>query len=245
MSVVDLAIYVGSLDYFWEWQWLPEGEPLPPVPAGIKIAVLKVGDENDREARQKEIKEWRDRMTAELSEWISAPLRWDESDRRHAVATPGRKCWTALMLWATFAELSEPPPVVVGSDDANNQAFARLGQSLTKLRFPQIVQCIDYWLPVSFDTVLESTGPAGDIASIGSSPMLLAQLEALNAETWKADPATIEQWSEAGEPTDGMLESQARYAFAELLFAAQYSCETQMPMKYYFDIDTLSSDSDT
>jgi hypothetical protein len=243
MSDVDLAIYVGALDYFWEWQWLPE-EPMPPAPEGIEITVLNVVDENDRQARQKKIKEWRNRMTVELSEWISTPLQWDETDRRHAVATPGGKCWTALMLWTTFAELSETPPVVVGSDATNSQAFARLEQSLTTLRFRQIVQCIDYWLPVSFDTVLKSTGPVGDVAFIGSSPVLLAQLEVLNAETWKADRATIEQWSEAGEPADGMLESQARYAFAELLLAAQYSCENQMPMKYYFDIDSLSSDSD-
>ncbi len=243
MSDVDLAIYVGSLDYFWEWQWLPE-EPMPPVPEGIEITVLNVVGEDDRQERQKQIKEWRDRMTVELSKWISEPLQWDETDRQHAVATPGGKCWTALMLWTTYAELYEAPPAVVGSDAANNQAFARLGQLLETLRFRQIVQCIDYWLPVSFDTVLKSTGPLNDVAYIGSSPVLLAQLEALNAETWKADRATIEQWSEAGEPADGMLESEARYAFAELLLAAQYSCENQMPMKYYFDIDALSSDSD-
>lgn len=243
MSDVDLAIYVGSLDYFWEWQWLPE-EPVSPMPEGIEITVLNVIGENDRQERQKKIKKWRDRMTAELSKWISEPLQWDEADRQHAVATPGRKCWTALMLWTTYAELYEAPPSVVGSDAANNQAFARLGQLPETLRFRQIVQCIDYWLPASFDTVLKSTGPANDVAYIGSSPVLLAQMDALNAETWNADRATIEQWSEAGEPADGMLESEARYAFAELLLAAQYSCENRMPMKYYFNIDTLSSDSD-
>jgi hypothetical protein len=66
----------------------------------------------------------------------------------------------------------------------------------------------------------------------------------LNEETWKADRATIQEWSEAGEPADGMLESQARYAFAELLLAAQYSCDNRMPMKYYLDTSTLSPDSD-
>ena len=244
MSDGDLAIYVGSLDYFWEWQWLPE-EPMPPMPEGIEITFLSVVGEDDRQTRQKKIREWRDRMAVELSKWTLEPLQWDETDRQHCVAEPGLKCWMALLLWATYTELHEAPPAVVGSDEANNQAFGRLGETLETLRFRQIVQDIHYWLPVSFDTVLKSTGPLNEVAYIGSSPRLMAQLEALNAETWKADRETILEWSKAGEPTDGMLESQARYAFAELLFAAQYSCEHRMPMKFYFDIDSLSSDSDS
>lgn len=247
MSDMDLAIYVGALDYFWEWEWLPDSsEPLPPLPEGVEITFFDVVGETDRQTRQKRIRDWRDRMTTELGEWLSAPLAWDETERQHAVATPGAKCWVALLLWAAYAEFSEEPPAVLGTlnDAESNPIFHRFGQLPTPSRFRQIVHNIDYWLPAPFDTVLKSTGPLGDPAYIGSSPTLLAQLEALNEETWKADRTTIQTWSEAGEPTDGMLESQARYAFAELLLAAQYSCDNQMPMKYYFDESTLSSDSD-
>lgn len=246
MGRVDLAIYVGSLDYFWEWEWLT-GEPYPTRPIeipvaegleGLKVTYFPIKD--DRQVRRKKISDWRDRMRAELGEWLKAPLDWDETDRRHAVAVPNRKCWASLMLWATHAEFHEKPPAVAGFDDVNHQTFARLRQLPNEPRFRQIVQCIDYWLPAPFDTVLGSDGPVDDSAWIGSSPVLLAQLEALNAETWKADRATIQRWSEAGEPTDGMLESEARYAFAELLLAAQYSCDSRMPMKYYLDESSLS-----
>ncbi len=248
MSGVDLAIYVGALDYFWEWQWLPE-PPAPPAAAleGSKVTFFDVIGQDDRQSRQSRISNWRDRMTTELGERLSTPLEWDETDRQYAVATPGSKCWTALMLWAAYAEFSEEPPAVVRSPNTaeNDPIFQRLGQLPTPPRFRQIVQNIDYWLPAPFDTVHESTGPEDGIAFIGSSPVLLAQLEALNEETWKADRATIQEWSEAGEPASGTLESWARYAFAELLMAAQYSCDNHMPMKYYFDISTLSPDSGT
>jgi len=250
MGRVDLAIYVGSLDYFWEWEWLtgklwPSGPIEIPAPEGIEgVKVTYFPIKDDRQLRRKKIGDWRERMRTELSEWLKAPLDWDEADRRHAVATPNGKCWTSLMLWAAHAEFNEKPPAVAGSDEANNQTFARLGQLPDEPRFRQIVQCIDYWLPAPFETVLNSDGPVGDSASIGSSPVLLAQLETLNAETWKADGATIQRWSEAGEPTDGMLESEARYGFAELFLAAQYSCDNHMPMKYYFDENSLSPDAD-
>jgi hypothetical protein len=151
----------------------------------------------------------------------------------------------ALLLWAAYAEFSEKPPAVMPSADLAEQdpVFQRLRELPEFPRFRQIVQNIDYWLPTPFDTVLQSRGPYDENAFIGSSPVLLAQLQALNRETWSADRTTIEKWSETGEPTSGRLEDQARYAFAELLLAAQYSCDNRMPMIYHFDPEALSADS--
>jgi hypothetical protein len=242
-DAVDCAIYVGSIDHFMEGGWLPR-PPLPPLPEGMKVTVLRVIGQTDRKTQQEKIKRWRDRMTTELGNWLSTPLDWDETERQHAVAEPGGTCWMALMLWAAYAEFHEEPPVVVGPSGlaSNDPVFQRLKELPEFPRFRQIVQCIDYWLPASFDTVLQSSGPQDESAFIGSSPVLLAQLQALNQETWRADRATIAGWSEAGKPVGDGLEAQARYAFAELLLAAQYSCDHGMPMAYYFDVDSLSPD---
>jgi len=239
-NAADLEIYVGSVDYFWEGEWRPT-DPEPPLPEGLTITRFRIIGVDDRQTNQKKIRSWRDRMTTELDGWLSAPLDWDETDPRHAVATPGSKCWMALMYWAAYAEFSEEPPAAVGDVDLAQQdpIFCRLQQLPASPRFVQILQSIDYWLPASFDTVLDSTGPGGDIACIGSSPVLLEQLKALNDETWKADRATIQAWSDAGRPADEKLESQARYAFAEFLSAAQFSCDHRLPMIYYLDKSAL------
>jgi hypothetical protein len=239
-DIVDLAIYVGALDYYWEWHWLPR-PPEPPLPEEL---IVKVYEPDDRQSRLEKIKNWREQMTNILGDRLSAPLDWDENDQWHAVATPGGKCWTALMLWTAYAEFSEEPPAVLGPPDLaeKNPIFQRLERSSTPLRFRQIVQCIDYWLPAAFDAVVESPGPFEEGAFVGSSPVLLKELEALNDATWKVDRATIQQWSDAGAPADDGLESQARYAFAELLLVAQLSCDHRLPMKYYFDLKTLLPD---
>jgi hypothetical protein len=125
-------------------------------------------------------------------------------------------------LWAAYAEqpsLTRPFQTVedFGEDPAYQRSTA-VGLN---------TEC---WLPCEFDFVFRSHRLDGASTQFGSSFSLAAELDALNARTWRADGETISAWRSEGSEHGAPLESGARFAFSVLRDLAKESIEHKLPM---------------
>ncbi len=74
----------------------------------------------------------------------------------------------------------------------------------------------------------------GELTRFGSIPALLAELEALNQQTWKADPQTIQGWRAPGRQLRPDFEATARRAYATFLEMAQLAQRTGQPLVLHY-----------
>ena len=105
----------------------------------------------------------------------------------------------------------------------------------------------EWWLPFNEPSVFECQTPNGVSIIMGTTRILLAELCLINELSWKADDATILEWSRTeGYPIDAELvdgeylitglheeydvESMAKLAFSILYQAALFSKEHRVPI---------------
>lgn len=99
-------------------------------------------------------------------------------------------------------------------------------------RYPHILMRPELWFPADFESPFFSNDVTGNRYWMGSSPRLLAELDALNAASYKADDATLAAWSRDGPSEEDLsIDRTARFALASLLQAARYSVEHRVPLK--------------
>jgi hypothetical protein len=228
-----LDIYVGAFtNYYeqlrWEWKTSTASPDMTKIP--VTIITIPENVEASRQERLVDVAAWRDRLNDLLASKVTQPLDWNEAERLYAVATPHHEGMRALRLWAVYAELPNLRPPRHPVDLMEDAAYLRAASTEGNTRFLQIIQNVDFWLPVDFDLVFRAEGPNGKSAEIGSALALLKQLDNLNASTWKAGQDTIEEWEVVGHLSGGSLEQQAKYAFSQVFLAAQFSRDNRLPM---------------
>ena len=229
-----LDIYVGTLTRYLdratrlEWKTYdrtPETKTIP-----VMVITFPENMEAYRQERRADIAAWRERLSHFLGSRIGQPLDWDETDTIYAVATPRHDGMRALRLRAAYAELPDLELPLTSVDLSDDPAYLRSTGIEGNTRFSQIIRHVDFWLPSEFDFVFKAEDPDEKPAWFGSGLVLLKQLEYLNDSIWKATQRTIEGWEEAGLPSGGSLDQEARYGFSQVFLAAQFARDHQLPM---------------
>ena len=229
-----LDIYIGALTTYYErgrkWDWkTPDRAPGVET---IPVMVITIGENlaADRRERRVDMAVWRERLSDFLGSRITRPLDWDETKTIYAVATPYHEGMRALRLWAAYAECPDLELPLNAVEPRDDPAYLRSTGIEGSTRFSQVIRNIDLWLPSEFDFIFIAEGPDEKPTDFGSGLALLKQLEDLNDATWKATQQTIEGWEEAGLPSNGSLEQEAKYGFSQVFLAAQFARDKQLPM---------------
>jgi len=229
-----LDIYIGALTTYYEqrrrWDWkTPDRAPGVET---IPVMVITIGENlaADRRERRVDIADWRERLSNFLGSRITQPLDWDETNTIYAVATPYHDGMRALRLWAAYAEFPDLGLPLNSVELRDDPAYLRSTGIEGGTRLSQIIRNINLWLPSEFDFIFKAEGADEKLADFGSGLALLRQLEDLNDATWKASQHAIEGWEEAGLPSSGSLEQEAKYGFSQVFLAAQFARDKQIPM---------------
>ncbi len=227
-----LHLYVGTLTRYYSGDWEPcqrgGGGELDPVE--VEDLVL----------------EWRDWANSDVN-LVQQPMDWAEgAEPPYLVAPLTPDELGALQLWAAYAEHPDRTrPAGLPEDWLDDPVLALSMADDFPSRFPHLLFGVDAWLPVRMTEVFEAPGPCPalpdeeeeddeELTRFGSVPALLEELEALNKQTWKADPGTIQGWrSQAGGSSKG-LEAPARRAFAVFLEMARQAMKAGQPMVLHY-----------
>ncbi len=212
---MDLTLYVGTLTRYY-------GNADPSAPDDeARLAVLM----------------WRDSLSLALQEHLEDPLDWDESAAAPQFsANLAWEGYAALLLWAAYAEHPElPRPEAAVAEWESDPAYRASNVEGFASRYGQLLYGPELWLPCSFGFTFRAEDACGDQVGIGSSLALLAELQALNAATLRADATALAAWRRAGPPQgEANLESWARYGLAVFLEQAGQSVAHSLPMKLHY-----------
>jgi hypothetical protein len=242
---MGLDVYVGSLTRYYSGDW---ETVVQKAAREIGMATLVLRPESERGGHSEGDEEsslpnadqvhslvlmWRDQLNTALDTYISQSLQWDErKDAPYFTDKPAWDCYAALVLWAAYEEHPELNRPEVAEDDwTEDAAFRASTDEGFDSRYPNLVSRTELWLPCDFEFTFGAPDPAGRDIGIGSSVRLLIELETLNARTWKAPPADIDEWRRncptRGEP----LETCAKFAFTIFERLARASVQNRLPMK--------------
>lgn len=231
---LDLDLYAGTLTRYYLGDWdrvlLPGG-----VGGDDDLMVTRIRDNGHVSPDPVEIRQrvlaWRAWMNEEV-DLLEEPLDWpEERDIPYVTDKPTLEGFAALQLWAAYAEQPKlKRPSVLPEDWAADPALAASNDDDYQSRYPQLLYAVDIWLPVPVGEVFDAIDIDEDDCRFGSVPALVAELEALNADTWRADDTTLELWRAAGLSPGADLETLARFGFASFLRVARRAEELGLPM---------------
>lgn len=177
------------------------------------------------------VEAWRADLRAAVADKVRAQLEWDEGSALAREFDLGDAGWTALRLFALYAEQPElelpdaTPPLLELDPAWRSAADAKFARS----NYGQLLAC-SVWLPGEFPVTLRAPLPDGETAELGSLGALAAQLHWLNERTFQADAAAIAAWREVAAPTGGALIPAARRGYAALLAAVECAQAARLPV---------------
>jgi hypothetical protein len=233
---MGLDVYVGTLTRYYagEWETVVQraGREL-----GMEVRIERQNEVADALRDPAEIEElviyWRDRLNAGLGDNLAEPLAWTEGlAPPYFTDKPAWDCYGALLIWAAHEEHPDTAlPAVLPEEWTKHPAVARSQTQEFRSRYAHLLDSTELWLPGEFDFTFNAEDPTGSMIGMGSVPALAAELRELNDRTWRADPATLQQWRRAGSEHGGPFETSARFGFAVLASLADVAAEHQLPMK--------------
>jgi hypothetical protein len=159
-------------------------------------------------------RDWRARFDSALAA-AQVQVAAMEEDAPQLAAELDWGPYGSLVLWAAYLEqpqLARPPldPLEWHKDPA----LARCLAAGFRTRFPTLVRGVELWLPYSGDAIVALPAPAGDDVTTASLAALALELEALNAETWRAATEEALAWREGIDRSSAKLEDLARRGYA-------------------------------
>ncbi|MCK5944964.1 MAG: hypothetical protein KAI24_23455 [Planctomycetes bacterium] len=199
--------------------------------AGPLSRWFAAGDEQEAARLRAGVERWRDDLRSSVVEKVGEQLAWDEASDCAETFDLGASGWTALRLFAFYAERSDldwpdtVPALLELDRDWREAAEQKFGKSL----YGQILVC-DLWLPGEFPVTVRAPRPDGEAVEIGSLQVLADQLQWLNERTFQADRAAITEWAGLPAPTNAPLLQAARRGYAQLLAACTEARHHHVPL---------------
>jgi len=178
------------------------------------------------------VEAWRADLRASVGAVIAEQLVWDEGAAVAGWWELGDAGWTALRLFAVYAERPEVemPDVVPAVPELDRVWREAADAKFARSVYGQVVAC-SVWLPGDFPATLRVPMPDGEVAEVGSVVVLGQQLKWLNARTFAADEVAVAAWG--GLPAvvggSGFLDA-ARRGFAGLWAAAGVGVREGVPV---------------
>jgi hypothetical protein len=221
---VGLDVYVGSLTrYYLEGT----ADVLERI---ARHQGMVVDDGQDaEEVIRSAVLTWRDGLSRWLGDRLAGPLDWDESAPAPCVTDkPGWDGYGGALLLAAHDEHPElPAPTLVSADWPDDPAYQAASARGAGSHYAQLLTP-ELWLPCRFEFTVRTQDLTGEEVQLGSSPVLLDQLELLSAryqlDGWPLDPSA-----------DGhALPAAAATGLAVLRRLAEHSVAFRVPMKLDF-----------
>ena len=233
---MGLDVYVGSLSRYYSQDWETVVQRAGRE-GGVPVEVIGQQGLKDEGADPATIREavlaWRAQLAEALADSLEEPLDWREDlDAPYFTDKPAWDCYSALLLWAAYAEhpeLERPEGCV--EDWSTDQAYRLCSSAEPGTHYPNLLKGTEWWLPTELPFVFTAADPSGAVAVFGSSVRLAAELSELNSRTWKADPDTLVAWRRNGAEYGSPLEVGARFAFAVFEGLAREAVQHRLVMK--------------
>ncbi|HLQ37533.1 MAG TPA: hypothetical protein VK348_07015 [Planctomycetota bacterium] len=194
------------------------------------LAVAYAGAHGSAERLRPGVVAWQQDLDQLLASKLRRPLPWrdDLVAERFDLGPAG---WMALRLFAFHAERTDlelpdtVPPLLELDPEWRKAADAGFGTS----RYGQLLPC-RLWLPAEFPFTLKAPLPDGELAEIGSLPLLRDQLRWLNGRSFQADEREQAGWLQLPAPAGGELLAAARRGFAGLGAAVAVAVSRSAPL---------------
>jgi hypothetical protein len=221
---VGLDVYVGSLTRYYV-----EG-PADVVERIARRQGIAVADGEDaEEVIRAAVLRWRDRLSRSLADRLAGPLDWDESAPAPCFTDkPGWDGYGGALLLAAHDDHPElPAPAVVSADWPDDPAYQAASALGAGSRYGQLLTP-ELWLPCRFEFTVRTQDLTGEEVQLGSSLVLLEQLELLAAR-YRLDGRPLEPAADGHS-----LAAAAGNGLAVLLRLAERSVAFRVPMKLDF-----------
>jgi hypothetical protein len=232
---MGLDVYVGPLCRYYAGAWLTTLQREMPA-LGVEVQIVRpdVDPEEitDPVEAQPVIEEWRDGLQEALA-GEGAEVDWEENpEGDYFTDKPAWESYIALMLWACYREQTElQAPATCPDEWQDDPAYLASTDDEFETRYPHLLHDTEIWLPGDFAFTFTAEDPSGAEMVFGSTTRLLAELEALNNESWKLDDAHIEEHRRAGSDAGAPLEHAARFGISVLLPLARKAVAERLPLK--------------
>ena len=240
---MGLDVFVGPLSRYYTGDWetvvqqmgRQTGMPITVIrpkaatPSFLSRLVAALTRRNPTPDSAQRVTAWAASLTQYSPE--ATTFAWSDSPSApYFTDKPAWDCYGALMLWAAYDELKPSDRLASAKHwDRDASYLAVIQKSDSKYR--HLVANTELWLPVAFEAPFSAPSPGGNEVVIGSSIRLLAELECLNANTWRASGTDLESWRHSGAAYDAPLEVSARFGFAVFHGLAKQSVSANLPMK--------------
>lgn len=188
-------------------------------------------DEEDAVRLRAGVGAWRKDLVSSVAEKVGAQLEWDEASEVAFEADLGVSGWTALRLFAFYAEQSdlEWPDRVPALPEFDAKWREAADGKFAKSLYGQLLAC-EMWLPGEFPVTIRAPRPDGEAAEIGSLKVLADQLQWLNQRTFQADADEVATWMDSPAEADGLFLMATRRGFAALQSAVAAAQRHTVPL---------------
>lgn len=188
-------------------------------------------DEEDALRLRAGVDAWRKDLVSSVAEKVGAQLEWDEASDTVFESDLGASGWTALRLFAFYAERSdlEWPDTVPALPEFDTTWREAADDKFSKSLYGQLLAA-EMWLPGEFPVTIRAPRPDGDAAEIGSLKVLADQLLWLNQRTFQADLDEIATWLEMPADAGGAFLLAARRGYAALRAAVDVAQANAVPL---------------
>jgi hypothetical protein len=241
---MGLDIYVGSLTRYFTHDWKTVVQQLAERGEIPQVQVIRANEPKDAVTDPEQVRSavlaWRQGLSAGLAQHIAAPLDWEESGPTpYFTDKPAWDCYGALLLWAAYSEhadLKRPTanplclPERKTGDWHDDPAYQRSVAEGHRTRYGQLLHDVEFWLPAGYDFTFGAPWVTGDARRFGACGALVAQLDDLNARTWRAAPEDLIRWRRDNADFGAPLEVAAQFAFAVVRDLAGKASENRLPM---------------
>jgi hypothetical protein len=221
---VGLDVYVGSLTRYYV-----EGAADVLERIARHQGVVVADGQDAEEVIRAAVVRWRNGLNGWLGDRLAGRLDWDESAPAPCFTDkPGWDGYGGALLLAAHDEHPElPPPARVSADWPDDPAYQAASARGAGSRYAQLLTP-ELWLPCRFEFTVRTRDITGEEVELGSSPILLEQLELLSAR-YQLDGQRPEP------PPDGpSLPAAAANGLAVLRRLAEWSVTCRVPMKLDF-----------
>lgn len=233
---MGLDVYVGSLSRYYARDWETIMQRMGRE-QGMEVLVINPNQSAEEDqASPAEIHAaalgWQKGVRGALASHTKEPVDWNEDPAaEYFTDKPGWEGLWALRLWAAHDDCPTlPRPKSLTDTPEESKALQAIWAEKPKSRYPHVVRDVELWLPIAIPFTFKMENLAGAQIEIGSSSEFLKQIEELNARTWRASTADLEEWRQAGPAEDNDFEQMARFGISVFHELARQAVDHRIPM---------------